>query len=59
MRGMIENATDDKIIRMRNSQLNKIRTDYENQESAMRETMKKADIHTNLLVKGMLHVDKA
>ncbi len=59
LRGMIENATDDKIIRMRNSQLNKIRIDYENQENAMRETMKKADIHTNLLVKGVLHVENS
>lgn len=59
LRGMIENATDEKIIRMRNSQLNKIRIDYKNQESAMRETMKKADIHTNLLVKGVLHVENA
>lgn len=59
LRGMIENATDEKIIRMRNSQLNKLRTDYENHESLMRETIKKADIHTNLLVKGVLHVEHA
>ena len=57
IRGMIQNATDEKIIRMRTSQLNKLKIDYENQEKTMQETISKADIHTNLLVKGVLHVE--
>lgn len=57
IRGMIQNATDEKIIRMRTSQLNKLKVDYENQEKTMQETISKADIHTNLLVKGVLHVE--
>ena len=57
IRGMINNATDDKIIRMRTSQLNKLRIDYENQENIMKDTILKADIHTNLLIKGVLHVE--
>ena len=57
IRGMIQNATDEKIIRMRTSQLNKLKVDYENQEKIMQETISKADIHTNLLVKGVLHVE--
>ncbi len=57
IRGMIQNATDEKIIRMRTSQLTKLKVDYENQEKTMQETLSKADIHTNLLVKGVLHVE--
>ena len=57
IRGMIQNATDEKIIRMRTSQLNKLKVDYENQERTMQETISKADIHTNLLIKGVLHVE--
>ena len=57
IRGMIQNATDEKIIRMRTSQLNKLRVDFENQEKTMKDTISKADIHTNLLIKGVLHVE--
>ena len=57
IRGMIQNATDEKIIRMRTSQLNKLKVDYENQEKIMKDTISKADIHTNLLIKGVLHVE--
>lgn len=57
IRGMIQNATDEKIIRMRTSQLNKLKVDYENQEKTMKDTISKADIHTNLLIKGVLHVE--
>ena len=53
---MIERQTDDKIIRMRTSQLLKLRNDHEEQKKRMREAASKADIHTDLLVRGVLHV---
>lgn len=56
-RAMINNAEDEKIKRMRQSQLDKLEKDYKVQEKSMNETIAKADIHTNLLVKGILHVD--
>lgn len=57
LKGMIDSATDEKIIRMRTSQFNKLIHDFEEQKKALRDTISKADIHTNLLVRGMLHVD--
>ena len=57
LRGMIERAEDDKIRRMRTSQLDKLISDFAKQKKVMDETIGKADIHTNLLVKGILHVD--
>lgn len=57
LKGMIDSATDEKIIRMRTSQLNKLIHDFEEQKKALRDTISKADIHTNLLIRGMLHVD--
>lgn len=56
-RTMINNAEDEKIKRMRQSQIEKLEKDYKLQEKSMNETIAKADIHTNLLVKGILHVD--
>ena len=57
LKGMIDSATDEKIIRMRTSQFNKLLHDFEEQKKALRDTISKADIHTNLLIRGMLHVD--
>lgn len=56
-RQMIDKAEDDKIRRMRQSQLDKLDINMAQFEGRMEETMKKADIHTNLLVKGVLHVN--
>ncbi len=57
LKGMIESATDEKIIRMRNSQLNKLKNDFEEQKKSLKDTISKADIHTSLLIRGVLHID--
>lgn len=57
LKGMIEPASDEKIIRMRTSQLNKLTNDFEDQKKSLKDTISKADIHTNLLIRGVLHVD--
>jgi SNF2 family DNA or RNA helicase len=54
---MIYDAEDEKIKRMRTSQLDKLQKDYKIQETKFREVISKADIHTNLLVKGILHIE--
>lgn len=56
-RDMIAKAEDDKIIRMRTSQLEKLKVDFEKQKKKMDDTVIKAEIKTNLLVKGILHVE--
>lgn len=56
-RNMIQDATDEKIIRMRTSQLEKLKKDYDSQKKQTEDTIHKADIHTNLLVRGVLHVE--
>lgn len=56
-REMITKAEDEKIIRMRTSQLDKLLADFEKQKRDMDNTVAKAEIKTNLLVKGILHVE--
>ena len=56
-RDMIAKAEDEKIIRMRTSQLEKLLVDFERQKRGMDETVSRAEIKTNLLVKGILHVE--
>lgn len=56
-REMITKAEDEKIIRMRTSQLDKLLADFEKQKKDMDNTVAKAEIKTNLLVKGILHVE--
>ena len=57
VKAQIQDAEDEKIIRMRRAQLDKLTADYEAQQRQMNETVSKADIHTELLVKGVLHVE--
>ncbi|MCH5340949.1 MAG: DEAD/DEAH box helicase family protein [Acetatifactor sp.] len=57
LKGMIESAGDEKIIRMRTSQLNKLKNDFEDHKKTLKDTISQADIHTNLLIRGVLHVD--
>lgn len=54
---MLAKAEDEKIIRMRTSQLEKLLVDFERQKREMDETVSRAEIKTNLLVKGILHVE--
>ncbi len=56
IKGQIANATDDRILRMRTGQLDNLRKKYEEQKKVLEETVQKADIHTQPLVKGVLHV---
>lgn len=55
--GMIDKAEDEKIKRMRKSQLDKLRLDYEKQKKEVDNIVAKAEIKTNLLIKGILHVE--
>ena len=57
VRDQIEAAADEKIKRMRVAQLDNITRKYETQIKRMDETVSKVDIHTNLLVKGILHIE--
>ena len=57
VRGQIDSATEDKIKRMRVAQLENITKKYNAQTKKVDETLAKVDIHTNLLVRGILHVD--
>lgn len=57
VRAQIASATDDKIKRMRESQLENLKNKYEEQKRRVEESISRADIHTNLLVRGVLHVD--
>lgn len=56
-KGMIKNTEDDRIKRMRQSQLDKLIADFAQQEKKLKETVHSVDIHTNLQVKGILHVE--
>ena len=56
-RDMISKAEDEKIIRMRTSQLEKLLVDFDRQKREMDEIVSRAEIKTNLLVKGILHVE--
>ena len=42
---------------MRNSQLNNLRKHYEEQKKVLEDTVQKADIHTQALIKGVLHIE--
>ena len=57
-RAMISNAEDERIKRMRKSQLDKLVADFEQQKKRLDETVQRVDIRTNLQVKGILHVEE-
>lgn len=57
VRSQIQNAIDEKIKRMREAQLENLKKKYEDQKAMVEDTITKADIHTNLLVRGVLHMD--
>jgi hypothetical protein len=42
---------------MRTAQLENLKKNYKEQKRALEETIGKADIHTQPLVKGILHVE--
>lgn len=55
-REMIDKAEDDKIVRMRISQLEKVLENYRKKKAELDEIITKAEIKTELLIKGLLHV---
>ena len=57
IKGQIAAATDERILRMRNAQLENLRKHYEEQKKILEDTVQKADIHTQPLVKGVLHIE--
>lgn len=56
-REMIARAEDEKIIRMRTSQLEKLLVDCEEQARQISGIVSKAEIKFDLLVKGIIHVE--
>jgi SNF2 family DNA or RNA helicase len=57
LKSQIENATDDRILRMRISQLEKLHNHYEEHKKLLEKVVQKADIHTQRLVRGVLHIE--
>jgi hypothetical protein len=57
LRTQIAGAKDERILRMRTAQLENLKKNYEDQKKALEEIISKADIHTQPLVKGVLHVE--
>lgn len=57
LKAMIEKAEDPKIVRMRESQLSNLEKDNKDQVEQIDMALEKADIHTNLLLKGILHIN--
>lgn len=56
-RDLIARAEDEKIIRMRTSQLEKLLTDFGRQKKEMDGIVSGAEIRTSLLVRGILYVE--
>lgn len=57
LRRQIANSTDERIRRMRTAELANLQNRYAEQEEKLEEAVKKADIHSQLLIKGVLHVE--
>jgi hypothetical protein len=55
---MMTKVVDDNVLRMRTSQIQNIQADNEKRKRSEDQKKKKADIHAELLLKGVLHVDK-
>ena len=56
-KGLIANAIDERIIRMRKAQLENIRKYFKEQKKMLEDIVIRADIHTQLLVNGVLHIE--
>ena len=57
LRNRLATEKDEKIIRMKQSELDRLNGELERQKKSLEETVSKADIHTMLLVKGVLKVE--
>lgn len=56
LKEQILTASDERIVRMRQSQLDKLIADFSDQKKKLDTAVKQVDIHTNLQVRGVLHV---
>ena len=57
LRNRLATEKDEKIIRMKQSELERLTGELEQQKKELEETVNKADIHTMLLVKGVLRIE--
>ena len=57
LNGQIMNSTDERILRMRTSQLDNLRNTFKQQKMKIEEAVNRADINTQMLVKGVVHVE--
>ncbi len=57
IRASMATVDDEKILRMRAAQLENLQTNFEAKKEEMDETVRKAEIKTHQLVKGILHVE--
>lgn len=57
LRDQIKMASDERIARMRQSQLDKLISEFEDQKKKLDATVTHVDIYTNLQVRGVLHVE--
>ena len=57
LQDQIKMASDERIARMRQSQLDKLISEFEDQKNKLDSTVKHVDIYTNLQVRGVLHVE--
>ena len=58
LRAQLSSVCDEKIKRMRRAQLDRLAIDYKHKKAELADVIQKADIHSELLVKGVLHVEK-
>ena len=56
LRNQIKMASDERIVRMKQSQLDKLISEFEDQKNKLDLTVRHVDIYTNLQVQGVLHV---
>ena len=56
LRKRLETEKDEKIIRMKKSELDRLAVEFERHKKSLEETISKADIHTMLLVKGVISI---
>lgn len=57
LRKRLETERDEKIIRMKKSELDRLAGEFERHKKSLEDTIGKADIHTMLLVKGVLRIE--
>lgn len=57
LRKRLDTEKDEKIIRMKKAELDRLAGEFERHKNSLEETISKADIHTTLLVKGVISIE--